>query len=90
MKINPIYKVRKIAGENIILLQGKTGGDMTRVVAFNESALLMWDSLQGKDFTIDDAVAVLLDNYDVEEATARADAGKWVETIRENGLLLPE
>ena len=90
MKINPIYKVRKIAGENIILLQGKTGGDMTRVVAFNESALLMWDSLQVKDFTVDDAVAVLLDNYDVEEATARADAGKWVETIRENGLLLPE
>ena len=90
MKINPIYKVRKIAGENIILLQGKTGGDMTRVVAFNESALLTWDSLQGKDFTVDDAVAVLLDNYDVEEATARADAGKWVETIRENGLLLPE
>ncbi len=90
MKINPIYKVRKIAGENIILLQGKTGGDMTRVVAFNESALLMWDSLQGKEFTVDDAVAVLLDNYDVEEATARADAGKWVETIRENGLLLPE
>ena len=90
MKINPIYKVRKIAGENIILLQGKTGGDMTRVVAFNESALLMWDSLQGKDFTVDDAVAVLLDNYDVEEATARADAEKWVETISENGLLLPE
>ena len=90
MNINPIYKVRKIAGENIILLQGKTGGDMTRVVAFNESALLMWDSLQGKDFTVDDAVAVLLDNYDVEEATARADAEKWVETIRENGLLLPE
>lgn len=90
MKINPIYKVRKIAGENIILLQGKTGGDMTRVVAFNESALLMWDSLQGKDFTVDDAVAVLLDNYDVEEATARADAEKWVETIRENGLLMPE
>ncbi|MBO7576594.1 MAG: PqqD family protein [Bacteroidales bacterium] len=90
MKINPIYKVRKIAGENIILLQGKTGGDMTRVVAFNESALLMWESLQGKEFTVDDAVAVLLDNYDVEEATARADAEKWVETIRENGLLLPE
>ena len=69
MKINPIFKVRKVAGENIILLQGKTNGDMTRVVAFNESALLMWDSLQGKDFTVE---------------------AKWVETIRENGLLLPE
>lgn len=90
MKINPIFKVRKVAGENIILLQGKTNVDMTRVVAFNESALLMWDSLQGKDFTIDDAVAVLLDNYNVDEATARKDAERWVETIRENGLLLPE
>ena len=90
MKINPIFKVRKVAGENIILLQGKTNGDMTRVVAFNESALLMWDSLQGKDFTIDDAVAVLLDNYNVDETTARTDAEKWAQTLRENGLLLPE
>lgn len=90
MKINPIFKVRKVAGENIILLQGKTNGDMTRVVAFNESALLMWDSLQGKDFTIDDAVKVLLDNYNVDEATARQDAEKWAQTIRENGLLLPD
>ena len=90
MKINPIFKVRKVAGENIILLQGKTNGDMTRVVAFNESALLMWDSLQGKDLTIDDAVAVLLDNYNVDETTARTDAEKWAQTLRENGLLLPE
>ena len=90
MKINPIYKVRKVAGENIILLQGKTSGDMTRVVAFNDSALLMWDSLMGKDFTVSDAVAVLMDNYVVEESVATADAQKWVDTLRENGLLLPE
>lgn len=90
MKINPIFKVRKVAGENIILLQGKNNGDMTRVVAFNESAVLMWDSLQGKDFTVEDAVAVLLENYDVEETVARADAEKWVATIRENGLLIAE
>jgi hypothetical protein len=90
MKINPIYKVRKVAGENIILLQGKTSGDMTRVVAFNESALLMWDTLQGKDFSVLDATQVLLDNYEVSPDVASADAMKWVETLRENGLLLPE
>ena len=90
MKINPIYKVRKVAGENIILLQGKTNGDMTRVVAFNESALLMWDTLMGKDFLARDAAQVLLDNYDVEESVAIADAEKWITTLRENGLLLAE
>ena len=90
MKINPIYKVRKVAGENIILLQGKTNGDMTRVVAFNESALLMCDTLQGKDFTVLDATQVLLDNYNVDPDVASADAKKWVETLQENGLLLSE
>lgn len=90
MKINPIYKVRKVAGENIILLQGRNSGDMTRVVAFNDSALLMWNELQGQDFSVEDAVAVLLNNYEVEESVARADAEKWVETLRENGLLMAE
>lgn len=90
MKINPIYKVRKVAGENIILLQGKTNGDMTRVIAFNDSALLMWNELQGKDFTAADAAAVLLDNFDVEEAVATADAEKWIETLRENGMFIAE
>ena len=90
MKINPIYKVRKVAGENIILLQGKNGGDMTRVVAFNDSALLRWDNLQGKDFTLEDVVQVLLDNYEVEESVARVDAENWVATLKENGLFLAE
>ena len=90
MKINTIYKVRKVAGENIILLQGKTNGDMTRVIGFNDSALLMWESLQGKDFSVQDAANVLLDNYDVDSAVANADAQKWVDTLRENGLLLDE
>lgn len=90
MKINSIYKVRHVAGENIILLQGKSHDDLTRVVAFNDSALLMWNSLKDKDFTLDDATQVLLENYEVEESIARQDAQKWIDTIKENNLLLSE
>ena len=90
MTINPMYKVRKVAGENIVLLQGKTSEDLTRVVAFNDSALLMWNELMGKEFSLDDAVQVLMDNYEVEESVARADAQKWIDNIRENNLLLAE
>lgn len=90
MKINSIYKVRQVAGENIILLQGKSHDELTRVVAFNDSALLMWNSLKDKDFTLDDATQVLLENYEVEESIARQDAQKWIDTIKENNLLLSE
>lgn len=90
MKINPLYKVRNVAGENIVLLQGKMGGDMTRVVGFNETALLLWNELYGKDFTIDDAVRVLTDHYEVDETTAAVDAERWVQDLRESQLLITE
>lgn len=90
MKINPIYKVRNVAGENLILLQGKTSGDMTRVVAFNPSALLLWNSLYEKDFELNDAVRVLLDSYEVDEPTATKDAKAWIDTLHDNGMLLSE
>jgi hypothetical protein len=50
----------------------------------------MWDSLQGKDFGVLDAANVLLENYDVEPAVANADAQKWIDVLKENGLLLQE
>jgi len=90
MKINPNYKVRNVAGENIVLLQGKMGGDMTRVVAFNETALFLWNELFGKDFTTADATRLLTEHYEVDETTAAADAERWVQDLREGMLLLPE
>lgn len=90
MKINTSYKVRNVAGENIVLLQGKMGGDMTRVVAFNETALLLWNELFGKDFTLEDATRVLTEHYDVDETTAAVDAERWIQDLRESQLLIAE
>ncbi len=90
MKTNTNYKIRTVAGENIVLMQGKLGGDMTRVISFNETALMLWNALAGKDFTMDDVTRMIMDNYEVDEATAASDAAKWVDSLKEGGLLLPE
>ncbi|MBP9990174.1 MAG: PqqD family protein [Bacteroidales bacterium] len=87
MKINPKFKVRDVAGEHIILLQGKNAGEMTKVVSLNSTSLLLWEQLKDKDFEPLDVVAILLENYDVEEAVALEDAKKWIETLRQNGII---
>ena len=87
MRLNPGIKVRKVAGENIVMRVGADGSDMTTVIAFNESSLLLVERLQGRTFSIDDAVAILLEEYDVDEATARADVEKWVEEMRHHDML---
>ena len=61
MRIRNDVKVRQVAGENIIIMQDAGATDLTRVVGLNESSVLLFEKLAGKDFDIDDVVRVLCD-----------------------------
>lgn len=87
MRINSKYKVRNVADENIILVQGRDPGDMSTVVALNDTSLYLWNELVGHDFELDDVTRLLVDRYEVEESTARADAEKWVAALKQNNIL---
>lgn len=88
MRIDERKKVRKVAGENIVIMQSDNTVDMTKVVALNESALLVHERLTGKDFTVADVVRVLTDEYDVDEPTAQRDAEALVESMRKEHLII--
>lgn len=88
MKIDPRKKIRSVAGENIIIKQADGMADMSTVVAFNSSALELYNHLKEREFTEDDVVACLTSLYDVDPATARHDAAEWLGQMREQGLLI--
>ena len=87
MRIDTRRKVRNVSGENIIIRQLEGTVDMTQVVALNESAMLLYNELKDKDFTIEDIVQTLLAHYDTDEATARRDAEDWVAAMRIQNLM---
>lgn len=87
MKIDSRFKLQNVAGERLLLLQGKVDGDMTKVISFNESAVEMWNALQNRDFEVADAAQVLLDNYDVSQEVALKDAQGWVDILKEKGVI---
>ena len=49
----------------------------------NETSAYLWNAIQGKDFTVDDLVELLTQEYDVDKQTARKDAqalaNQWLE-----------
>lgn len=83
MKIKSGFELRDICGEHLIISHGIENINFTKVVSLNESASFLWKQFVGKEFTIDDMVASLLEEYDVTEDVARADcqtlADKWIE-----------
>lgn len=90
MKISTKYKVREMAGEHIIVMPGRYGADMTRVVALNSSSLYLWEQLVERDFTPDEVVGLLVDRYAIDAETARRDAQRWVEQLATCGILEKE
>ncbi|MBE6190437.1 MAG: PqqD family protein [Rikenellaceae bacterium] len=87
MKIAKQYKVREMAGEHIIVMPGRYGADMTRVVALNATSLYLWEELADREFTTDEVVALLTDRYEIDSETARRDAEKWIEQLSACGIL---
>lgn len=83
MRINKKYKIKDIAGEKVIILQGKYGSDLTKIISFNESSEWLWNLFYEKDFSVEDVKQALLSRYDVEDAQAENDAYKWVEKLKE-------
>ena len=82
MKINSNYKLRSVAGETIVVNQGTTGVDMTRIISLNASAKLLYEELQGKDFAVEVAAKILETTYGIGHEQAMTDAAKWVESLR--------
>ena len=87
MKLKPNYKVREIAGEKMVVMQGKDGVDLTKVILLNNSAEWLWNSLQGKDFSLDNAAQLLVEKYTIGKEQSQTDAEKWIDSMVKVGLI---
>ena len=87
MRIKSDYKLRDIAGETIMVNQGKAGADMTKVISLNSSARLLYEELSGKEFEMSDVVKVLVDSYEIDQEKALVGARTWVESMKECGVI---
>ena len=73
MKLNKDLVLREVGGEYMIVNPFSDTVDMTQVYSLNETAAWLWQQMEGKEFTVADMVAVLQEEYEVDEATATAD-----------------
>lgn len=88
MKIDSKVKVRDIAGEKVVIMQGRLGADLTRIIQLNGSSVWLLEQLADRDFEVADVVELLTSRYDVDEQTAAADAEKWVGQLREHKMIV--
>lgn len=89
MKLNKDFRLRSIAGENMLIHEGNENPiDFSGVLSLNEPVAFLWKKARGRDFSEDDLVAWLLEEYEVDVETAKEDVASMLESWKEYHLIL--
>ena len=80
MKIKSGYLIREIAGAYVVVPAGEQVAEFNGLMTLNETAAFIWNILvDGSDE--DGLVTALLNEYDIDELTARNDVKKITELL---------
>jgi len=83
MKIKKGLEIKTIAEEKVLIMQGRVGMDMTKVVSFNATAEWLWDTLYDREFSLEDVTRLLTERFQVNAEEAEEDAKKWIDQLKQ-------
>ena len=86
MKAKTGFNLRNVCGEQVIVAEGRENIDFSNIISMNETSAYLWNAIQGRDFTVDDLVKLLTQEYEVDEQTARKDAQALAKQWLEAGI----
>lgn len=88
MKIKNGLELQNVCGEHIIIPAGEENMDFSQIISLNPTAAYLWENVAKRDnFTVEDMVQLLLNEYEVEESVALEDCKLIAERWAEMGLL---
>ncbi|MGN0773652.1 MAG: PqqD family protein [Candidatus Ventricola sp.] len=89
MKTHPDFILRQIAGENILVPCGEAAKRLNGLINLNSTAAFIWQNLNdAKD--LDELTARVMENFEIDEETARRDVNGLTAELILMGMVLTE
>lgn len=86
MRIKKGFIMRKIADVQVIVPVGESDIDFNGIITLNDTAAFLFEQLQS-DTSKDALLERLLEEYDVDEQTARTDIDTFCSQLEEANLI---
>jgi len=90
MRLRKDLEIRQV-GEDYVIIEPDQGMmDFSKVYTLNETAAWLWNSLKNTDFTVDDVVKLLMEEYELSEndhQSVETDAENLIAIFKKNNLL---
>lgn len=86
MRIKNGFELKEIAESFVVIPVSENVVDFSSVIMLNETSAFLWLRLE-KGSDEEELVKDLLEEYDVDERTAKADVSKFIEELKNAGVL---
>jgi hypothetical protein len=86
MRIKEGYLVREIADCHIVVPVGERVIEFKGIMTLNDTGNFIWQCL-AEDISYNQLLACILEEYEVDEATAKTDLGVFLQHARDSGVL---
>ncbi len=86
MKIKKELMKREIAGETFLVPLGKTVYQNNGLFILTEVGAFLWDRLAQAE-SQEELAAAVLEEYDIDESTARADIQTFLDKLKEMDII---
>ncbi len=87
MKAKEGFNLRTVCGEQIIVAEGKENIDFSNIISMNETSAYLWETIKGKEFSQEELVDLLLEQYEVDKDIASKDVEALVKQWKDAGII---
>lgn len=87
MKIKEGFVLREMCGENIVTAEGMEHINFNKLISLNSTAAYLWESLSGKEFTIEDMAGLLVEKYGIDMELALKDSENLCKAWQDAGVM---
>ena len=87
MKIKSGFVLEKVGNGYLAVAVGERAKDFSGLVRMNETGAFFWNIMAEKDVSREELLAAVRGEYEVSEEEALADIDKFVENLRDGGIL---
>lgn len=86
MKTKKGFMLRSVANKHIVVAIGQASVDFNGLITLNETGAYLWEKL-AKGCTYEELLSAMLNDYDVDEATAKAGIDAFLTKAKEANLI---
>lgn len=86
MKIVKEFILREIAGEYVLVPTGATTQEFNGMITMSDTARFIWENIEKVD-SLEALVAMVLEEYEIDEEVARRDVIAYVSQLLQNGFI---